>query len=236
MLFSLGITILSMKILLVEDELKLASAIKKGFEQEGWVCETASNSTDAFSFLSAFEFDVLVLDRMLDDNVDGIEICRQLRQQNNSIPTLMLTALNEVSDRITGLDVGADDYLGKPFDFGELIARVKSLSRRPSSQNGPVCNLGNIRIDLATKTVSVNESQVETTKKEFSLIEYLVLNRGITVSKDQIIEKVWDFDSDILPNTVEATVKNIRKKIKSHKGDDLIQTVRGFGYKIAKES
>ncbi len=223
-----------MKILVVEDEAKLARAILTGLGLEGWVAEHATNSEDAFLFLDHDEFDAVILDRMLDDGTDGLDICRRMRAKENTTPVLMLTARNETRDRIDGLDVGADDYLGKPFDFGELSARVRAIVRRPAQTVGPIVSHGMLTIDMSRKEVSNFGKPISLSKKEYSLLEYLLINQGVTVSKEQIIERVWDFDADILPNTVEATIKNIRKKLKSdvNNSADLIETVRGFGYRI----
>lgn len=226
-----------MKVLLVEDEPKLARAIRSGLEQEGYVVETTDNGEDALTICEYQDFDVLILDRMLAGQLDGVAVCETLRTKKNPTPILMLTALNEISDRVEGLNQGADDYLGKPFDFVELIARLRALTRRPKEQVGPVVSLGELKVNTTTKDVTISGENVKLSKKEFALLEYLVLNPGVTVSKDQIIEKVWDFDSDILPNTVEATIKNIRKKLQTKNGkSNVIETVRGYGYKIAKES
>ena len=227
-----------MKILLVEDEMKLARAVLTGLSLEGWTTEHSTDSQEAWNYLNFTDFDVVILDRMLGDGSDGLDICREMRAQGIATPVLMLTARNEISDRISGLDIGADDYLGKPFEFGELIARVRAIARRPPQAVGPIVERGNVSIDMAKKEISVNNSAVSLSKKEYSLLEYLLLNQGVTVSKDQIIERVWDFDSDILPNTVEATIKNIRKKLKTelNHSEKIIETVRGFGYRISRES
>jgi DNA-binding response OmpR family regulator len=224
-----------MKILVVEDELKLARAIISGLELEGWVTEHATNSDDARGLLEFTTFDAVVLDRMLDDGTDGIDLCREMRAKGNATPVLMLTARNETYDRIGGLDAGADDYLGKPFEFDELVARIRALVRRPPLNVGPIVTHGMLTVDLTKKEVSNFGNVVALSKKEYALLEYLLINQGTTVSKDQIIERVWDFDSDILPNTVEATIKNIRKKLNasSEASENVIETIRGFGYRIS---
>jgi DNA-binding response OmpR family regulator len=172
---------------------------------------------------------------MLDDGTDGIDLCREMRAKGNATPVLMLTARNETYDRIGGLDAGADDYLGKPFEFDELVARIRALVRRPPLNVGPIVTHGMLTVDLTKKEVSNFGNVVALSKKEYALLEYLLINQGTTVSKDQIIERVWDFDSDILPNTVEATIKNIRKKLNasSEASENVIETIRGFGYRIS---
>lgn len=221
-----------MKILVVEDEQKLAQAIAKGLALQGWVSENATTADDAILFLHSEQFDVVVLDRMLADGSDGLEVCRSMRDKSDQTPVLFLSARNEIRDRIAGLDIGADDYLGKPFDMDELYARLRALVRRPKDKNGPIIEVGEIKIDLSLKRVTVGAKEVKLSRKEFSLLEYLLTNQGQVLSKDQIIERVWEYDSDILPNTVEATIKNIRSKVKKYSPDiKLIETVRGFGYK-----
>lgn len=225
-----------MKILLVEDEVKLAKAIKTGLELEGYIIEVIDNGEDALDLCSYQEFDLIILDRMLAGNMDGVEVCSRLRAKKSTSPILMLTALNEIENRVEGLDSGADDYLGKPFDFDELLARIRALSRRPKEQVAPIVTIGDLKIDTNSKQVEIKGEQIKLSKKEYSLLEYLLLNPGLIVSKEQIIEQVWDFDSDILPNTVEATIKNIRKKLHIDSTESgVIETVRGYGYRIPKE-
>lgn len=222
-----------MKALLIEDELKLARAIRSGLELDGYVVEHTPNGEDALLFLENDKFDVVILDRMLEGDLDGVDVCQAIRSKDDSTPIIMLTALNEISDRISGLNQGADDYLGKPFDFEELLARLRALIRRPQKSVGPIITHDLLSIDTSTKEVSLLGKTIKLSKKEYSLLEFLLLNPGLTLSKEQIIERVWDFDADILPNTVEATVKNIRKKMKSDEGSyDIIETVRGFGYRV----
>lgn len=227
-----------MKVLIVEDEPKLAHAILDGLKLEGYIGEKVNSGEDALLFLSNEHFDVVILDRMLEGELDGIDVCRSMRTLGDCTPVIMLTALNEVKDRIDGLDIGADDYLGKPFDLDELIARIRALVRRPPDSNGPIISRGMLTIDTSKKDVRHLGEQIKLSKKEFSLLEYLALNMGTVLSKDQIIQRVWDFESDILPNTVEATIKNIRKKISKsgYNEDQLIETVRGFGYRMPAES
>lgn len=221
-----------MKILVVEDEQKLAKALGKGLSLQGWVSENATTARDAILFIENEVFDAVILDRMLADGSDGIEVVESMRNKGNKTPVLFLSARNELRDRIAGLDIGADDYLGKPFDMDELYARLRALVRRPQESIGPIININDIQIDLSSKRVSVGTKDVRLSKKEFSLLEYLLTNQGQVLSKDQIIERVWEFDSDILPNTVEVTVKNIRSKIKKYAPNStIIETVRGFGYR-----
>ena len=223
----------AMKVLVTEDEVKLAQAIKRGLEQEGYAVDVAYDADESLACADAGEYDVMVFDRMLPGGKDGLDICKQLRAgdgPNKSTPVLMLTARGEVSDRVEGLNAGADDYLIKPFSFDELVARLHALIRRPSKQLGASIDLGRAHLQPAAKTVDVQGKPVKLSRREYSLLEYLAYNRGQTMSKDQIIQHVWDFDADVLDNTVEVFVRNIRKKI----GDGIIETVRGFGYKAGE--
>lgn len=200
-----------MKILVVEDEHKIATSIKKGFEQESWVCDLAFDGEDGYDLAVSEQYDVIILDLML-PKMDGISISKNLRSQNIHTPILMLTAKGEIDDKVLGLNSGADDYLVKPFAFEELVARVRSLARRPSE----------------IKNEELISNNLGLTKKEYQLYEYFMKNKGRILSKNDIISHVWDYESDILPNTVEVFVKYLRNKL----GKDIIKTVRGFGYKI----
>lgn len=200
-----------MKILVVEDDPKIATSIKKGFEQENWIVDLAFDGFDGYD-LAVFEgYDVIVLDLMLPSK-DGISIARDLRKENIHTPILMLTAKGELNDKVAGFDSGADDYLVKPFAFEELVARVQALARRPKEIKNEKSVINNLGL----------------TKKEQQLLEYLMKNKGRIVSKNDIIAHVWNYESNILPNTVEVFVKYLRNKL----GKDIIKTVRGFGYKL----
>ena len=176
---------------------------------------------------SSEEYDVIVLDLMV-PKMDGMEICKKLRIEENHTPILMLTARGELSDKVEGLNSGADDYLVKPFAFEELLARVKALARRPKLTNNEELKINNLTLNTNTFEVKKDGKNVELSRKEFALLEYLMRNSGKVVSKENIIAHVWDYESDILPNTVEVFIGYLRGKI----GEDLIKTIRGFGYKI----
>lgn len=221
-----------MRILLVEDEIKLGAAIKRGLEQDGYAVDLVHNADDGLAYAETEDYDLVVLDRMLPDGKDGLDICRILRKQGNKTPILMLTARDAVTDRVEGLSDGADDYLIKPFSFDELIARLHALSRRPKEFLATILQIGDISVDLGKKSVQKGDRDVQLSRKEYALLEYLAQNSGQTLSKDQIINHVWDFDADILPNTVEVFVRGLRKKL----GPDTIQTVRGFGYRLKESS
>lgn len=222
-----------MKILVIEDEERIANTIKRGLEQEDWIVETVYRGDDGYDLALEGSYDVIILDRML-PGMDGMDVSRKLRAHDVSTPILMLTAKTMVSDRVDGLNGGADDYLPKPFAFEELIARIKALSRRPKKRLKSTLECGDIVIDTSSYVVQRNGQDVALSRREYLLLEYLVRNAGVVVSKDQIIDAVWDFDADVLPNTVEAHVKHLRSKIEDvfPKLPKRIHTVRGFGYKI----
>ena len=223
-----------MKVLIIEDERKIARALKQGFEQERSVVEVCYDGRDGLSAALGDEYDVIVLDRMLPGGMDGVQICEQLRARGVQTPVIMLTAKGQIRDRVAGLNSGADDYLTKPFSFEELLARVRALLRRPHDTVGNLLRVGDLELDTISFDVRRDGKQIELTQTEFSLLEYLMRNYGRVLSKTNIINHVWDFDADVLPNTVEAYIGYLRNKIdKPFKDKDpLIQTVRGFGYKI----
>lgn len=216
-----------MKILVVEDEHKIATSIKKGFEQESWVCDIAFDGEDGYDLAVSENYDVIILDLMLPKK-DGVSIAKDLRSEGIHTPILMLTAKGEIDDKVLGLDSGADDYLVKPFAFEELIARVQALARRPEKFEISVLETKYLKLDQKTQEVKSGNSFVQLSKKEYQLLEYLMKNKNRVVSKDDIISHVWDYEADILPNTVEVFVKYLRNKL----GKDIIKTIRGFGYKI----
>lgn len=221
-----------MKILLVEDEVKLGRAIKAGLEQDGYAVDLQHDYDTGLAYAETENYDVIILDRMLPGKKDGLDICREIRQAGVSTPVLMLTARGEVEDKVGGLDSGADDYLVKPFEFDELLARVRALVRRPAAAVELVIKVGDLEIDTAAKQVTMAGRHIRLSKKEYALLEYLAHHQTQVWSKDQLIEHVWDFDSDILPNTVEVFVRGIRKKLDQPGQDSIIETVRGFGYRL----
>jgi len=225
-----------MRILVVEDEHRIANSIKKGLEQERYAIDVAYTGTDGYDLASTEDYDLILLDIMLPE-MNGIEICRNLRKNRINIPILMLTAKGQTEDKIQGLNAGADDYMTKPFSFDELLARVRALTRRQGSILNTSLTVEDLSLDNKRYLVKRAGQIIKLTNKEFSLLEYLVTHKNMIVTKDQIISHVWDYDSDILPNTVEVYIKNLRSKIdKSFPNKrGLINTVRGFGYKIGKE-
>lgn len=221
-----------MKILLVEDERKIARALKLGFEQERMVVETYDDGESGLSAALADEYDVIILDRMLPGGMDGIDICRKIREKGIKTPVLLLTAKGQIRDRVEGLNAGADDYLVKPFSFEELLARVRALLRRPQEVAGSILEVGDLSLDPVTYDVRRAGKSIELSQTEYALLEYLMRNRGRVLSKTNIINHVWDFDADVLPNTVEAYIGYLRNKIDRPFKTALLHTVRGFGYKL----
>lgn len=221
-----------MKILVVEDEHKIAHAIREGLEQESYAVDVAYDGQEGLNSALYEEYDLIILDIML-PGVNGFEICKQLRANRNHTPILMLTAKDQNRDIIRGLDTGADDYLVKPFSFEILLARVRALLRRPHESLGEVLEAGNLTLNTISKEVNRDGQSIALSSKEFALLEYLLRNKNKVLSKNNIIGHVWDFDADILPNTVEVFVAYLRNKIdKPFDSPNIIRTVRGFGYKI----
>lgn len=225
----------NMKILIIEDEHKIANSLKKGFEQEKYVVDVAYDGLQGYDLASDGDYDLVVLDLML-PGLDGRQICTKLRAEKIHTPILMLTAKGQLQDKVDGLDSGADDYLTKPFAFEELLARVRALGRRPKQSLGAVLNCADLSMDTINFIVKRKWEIIDLTSKEFALLEYLMRHPDQTLSKDQIIAHVWDYDSDVLPNTVEAFIKSLRNKIDRQfpNSPTLIQTVRGFGYRLGK--
>ncbi len=223
-----------MRILVVEDEHKIANSIKKGLEQEAFAVDVAYTGNDGYDLASSENYDLLILDVMLPE-ITGTGICKKLRAENNHTPILMLTARGQISDKVEGLNSGADDYLTKPFAFEELLARIKALSRRPKNSMGSTYTVADLSLNTLKYDVTRAEKKINLSAKEFSLLEYLMRNPNQVLSKEQIIEHVWDYDADVLPNTVEVFVGYLRNKVDKGFSKSLIQTVRGFGYKISED-
>lgn len=222
-----------MKILIVEDEPKIAKALKRGFEQESYAAEIASDGDTAIMEIENEDFDLVVLDRMIPGELDGMGILGKMRKDNNQTPVILLTAKDTIADKVAGLNLGADDYLVKPFVFDELIARARALLRRPQSTLNSVLEYKDVSLDSTNFVVKRGGKTIELSKKEFALLEYFMRNPGKIISKDSMIQHVWNYDADILPNTVEVFIRNIRSKLeKPFKAKPLIATVRGFGYRF----
>ncbi len=219
-----------MRILIVEDEHKIANSIKEGLTQEKYTVDVAYDGETGLDLAIGEEYDLIILDQML-PKIRGIEIVKRVRQKEIHTPILFLSAKGETYDKVEGLNAGADDYLSKPFAFTELLARIRALSRRPKNSTGVILKISNIELDPSTFEVRRNNKTLNLSNKEFSLLEYLMRHPNITIKKDQIISHVWNYDSDVLPNSVEVYVKHLRIKLGK---PDPIQTVRGFGYRIGE--
>jgi len=224
-----------MRILVVEDEHKIASSIKKGLEQESFAVDVAHDGLEGYDLAAGEEYDAIVLDLLLPE-MDGITVCKKLREENIHTPILILTARGELNDKVDGLNAGADDYLVKPFAFEELLARLKALTRRPKNSLGSTLSYQDLSLDTQSYEVRRNNKIIRLSRKEFSLLEYLLRHVEKVLTKEQIIAHVWDYNADILPNTVEVYIGYLRNKIdKPFKNKPrLIHTIRGFGYKIGK--
>lgn len=219
-----------MRILVVEDEVKIARSLEKGLVSEGYVVDIAYDGDTAETLVEAGNYDLVLLDWMIPGRHDGPGLVHLWRSKGEQAPILMLTARTTIGDRVEGLDAGADDYLPKPFSFDELLARVRALLRRPKEHGGNILESGMLVLDVVSKTVAVKGEAVHLTAKEFQLLEYLLRHKGEVVSKDQLLDHVWDDEERVQHNTVETFIANVRKKVGS--GDSIIQTVRGYGYKV----
>lgn len=222
-----------MRVLIIEDEHKIARALKKALEQEHYAVDVSFDGDDGYAMATTEPYDIMIIDRMIPGQYDGVAIVKALREQSITTPVLLLTALGRVEDKTHGLDIGADDYMVKPFALEELLARIRALMRRPTEQQTTVLDAEDLSLDTSKRSVKRAGTEIKLTGKEFGLLEYLLRNKNRPISKNTIMQHVWDYDADILPNTIEVYIKYLRAKIdKPFKGKGLIKTVRGFGYKI----
>lgn len=217
-----------MKILLVEDEHKIANSIKNGLEQEKYIVDVSYDGDRGLDLAISEKYDVIILDRMI-PKISGDKILYEIRRNNIHTPVLILTAKGTLDDKVEGLNMGADDYLTKPFAFLELLARIKALSRRPQSNLSSVLKLNDLTLNTLNYEVKRNKKLINLSSKEFSLLEFFMRHPNKVFSKDQIISHVWSYESDIMPNSVEVYVKHLRDKLGK---PEIIKTVRGFGYKL----
>ena len=213
-----------MRLLLVEDDTKLVRALTVGLEREGYVVDAAESGDLAMELARATDYEGVVLDLML-PGIDGFTVCRQLRSEGRWMPVLMRTARTDVTDRIRGLDAGADDYLVKPFDFGELLARLRALLRRGPIERPPIMAIGDLRIDAGTRVVTRSGAEIELTAREYDVLEFLARRPGRVVSRSELLDEIWS-DYEGSPNIIDVYVGYLRKKL----GRALIRTVRGSGF------
>jgi len=221
-----------MRVLIVEDEVKIASFLERGLKEVGFNVVVEHDGDEGYHLAKTEEFDVIVLDIMLPGR-DGLSILKQLRAQRNSVPVIILTARGELDEKLMGLDLGADDYLTKPFYIEELIARVHAVARRLTRDQLSILSVGDLRVNLLTREVARGDTPVDLTVREFSLLEYLSRFPGRVLTRTQILEHVWGFNFDPGTNIVDVYVRRVRRKLT----DDgtLIQTVRGVGYRMAQD-
>jgi two-component system, OmpR family, response regulator len=224
-----------MRVLIVEDDVRMAAAIRRGLQAENVVADVANNGEDALWMAGSTEFDAVVLDVML-PGMDGFETCRRLRQDGVWVPIIMLTARDAIEDRVQGLDKGADDYLVKPFSLAELLARLRALARRGPVERPTVLEVGDLRMDPATRHVWRGDSEVQLSAKEFALLETFMRRPGEVLSQLQLLEHAWDYNYENRSNVVEVYVRYLREKIDRPFGVKTLETVRGAGYRLRDHS
>jgi two-component system, OmpR family, response regulator len=223
-----------MRVLIVEDEAKMAGLVRRGLEREGMAVDVAGEGEEALWKAAAVEYDAIVLDLML-PGIDGLEVCRRLREDGIWSPILMLTARDGVRDRVAGLDRGADDYLTKPFSFAELLARLRALVRRGRPERPAEAGVGGLRLDPATRRAWRSETEIELSAKEFALLEIFMRRPGEVLSRFQLLEHAWDYEYENRSNVVDAYVRLLRAKIDRPFGVESIETVRGAGYRLRED-
>lgn len=221
-----------MRILIVEDELDLANALARGLRQQGYAVDIAEGGERGWELGEIYDYDLLILDLNLPD-MDGLEVCRRLRASRPDLLILMLTARDRLTDKVAGLDLGADDYLTKPFHFEELVARIRALLRRDMRVREPVLRVGDLKLDPASRTAWIGRHRLDLTRKEFGILEYLMRHPGEVVSQEDLIEHVWDEDVNLFSGSVRVHIYSLRHKL----GDDAkhpryIETVVGGGYRL----
>ncbi len=218
-----------MRVLVVEDEKKTASFVRKALQAESFAVDVVANGTDALFAAASTPFDAIVLDIMLPGR-DGLSVLRQLRERKNSTPVLLLSARGEVNERVEGLNAGADDYLPKPFELAELVARVRALTRRGGESKSSVLCVADLKLDTVTHKAQRSGKEIELTMREYRLLEFLMRSAGRPCARMMILEKVWDYDFDPGTNLVDVYIRRLREKIDTDFEPKLLQTVRGSGY------
>ena len=218
-----------MRILVIEDEKKISNFIKRGLKEEGYAVDTAYDGEEGYFLAKTNEYDLIVLDIML-PKIDGVNLCRKLREEQINTPVLMLTARDAVKDKVIGLDAGADDYLTKPFAFEEFLARIRAFLRKKDLPGATKLTLEDLELDLLTHKVIRRDKEIELTSKEYALLEYLMRNAGTVVTRTMISEHVWDVNFDTFTNVIDVYISYLRSKIDSDYKKKLIHTLRGRGY------
>ncbi len=223
----------AMKVLLVEDDRKILSFVKKGLKEQGFIVDTCENGDEGYALASEQPYDVLVLDIMLPGR-DGLSILRGLREKKITVPVILLTARSALQERVEGLNLGADDYLSKPFYMEELLARIHAVMRRATGDKLSLRKAGHLTMNLITREVKVGEKKVELTAREFSLLELLMRSPGRVFTRTQILEYVWGYDFDPQTNVVDVYVRRLRSKVDVKPEGSLIETVHGVGYRLVQ--
>ncbi len=221
-----------MKILVVEDEKKIAAFVRRGLDEAGFDARVCHDGNEGYRLAREHEWDAVVLDIMLPGR-DGLSILKQLRDKKISVPVILLTARGELDERIEGLDLGADDYLTKPFFVEELVARLHAITRRANPDQRSLLEVGPLRIDLLARGVQVGDRTLELTAREFTLLEYLARSPGRVYTRTQILEHVWHYDFDPSTNIVDVYIRRLRQKLEDER--DCIETVRGVGYRLRRD-
>lgn len=222
-----------MRILVVDDEVRLVDGVRRGLEAEGFAVDVAANGVDGLWMAQEHSYDAIVLDIMM-PGMNGYTVCERLRAEGDWTPILMLTAKDGEWDEVEALDTGADDFLSKPFSYAVLVARLRSLVRRGVRERPVVLEVGDLRLDPATKRVQRGDTEIDLTSRELAVLEYLLRNAGDVVSKRQVLENVWDVDFEGDPNIVEVYVRHLRNKVDRPFGRASIETLRGSGYRLAR--
>jgi DNA-binding response OmpR family regulator len=223
-----------MRLLVVEDEKRMADLLRKGLQEEGYAVTVASDGTTAVEMAEANQFELILLDLML-PGMDGFQVAQRLRREGNRVPILMLTARDATTDIVQGLDLGADDYLTKPFSFEVLLARIRAMLRRGPASQSVKLRVGDLELDPGSHEVTRGSQMVNLTRTEFSLLEYLMRRQGQVIPRDTLIEAVWGYDRNIESNTLDAFIRLLRSKVEGDGGPRLIHTVRGIGYVIREQ-
>jgi two-component system copper resistance phosphate regulon response regulator CusR len=223
-----------MKILVVEDEERLASFIRKGIAAEGYEVDVAHDGRTGLSLFRRDSYDIIILDVNL-PQMNGFDLCRAIRSENEAVPVLMLTALDSLADKADGFNAGADDYLAKPFEFQELLLRLRALTRRHGAKPKQVLKLADLELDLDSKTVTRAGKRIDLTTREHALIEYLMLNKGKIISRVDISERVWSLNFDNNSNIIDVYISYLRKKIDKGFSPKLLHTIVGMGYVLRED-